>query len=26
VDLGELKAKVAPASPGWQTGNSTIYH
>jgi len=26
VDLSELKAKVAPASPGRQTGNSTIYH
>ncbi|HYA55909.1 MAG TPA: PAC2 family protein [Nitrososphaerales archaeon] len=26
VDLGELKAKFAPASPGRQASNSTIYH
>jgi proteasome assembly chaperone (PAC2) family protein len=26
VDLGELKARAAPASPARQTGDSTIYH
>lgn len=26
VDLGELRAKAAPASPARQLGNSTIYH
>jgi len=26
VDLGELKARAAPASPGRQTGSNTIYH
>jgi proteasome assembly chaperone (PAC2) family protein len=26
VDLGELRAKAAPASPASQQGNSTIYH
>jgi len=26
VDLGELKARAAPASPGRQVGNDTIYH
>jgi len=26
VDLGELRAKVTPASPGSRAGNNTIYH
>jgi len=26
VDLGEIRSKITPASPGRQPGNSTIYH
>jgi proteasome assembly chaperone (PAC2) family protein len=26
VDTSELKSKAAPASPQWQSGNSSIYH